>query len=330
VIANARLAATILIGLAGLAPASAADVIRLSTGEVLTGTVAEVTDTTVRFVHPLLGALDLPRASVTILPAGEVPVVPAAGVTPVPQAADAPVPAAAPQVAPPPAVLAPRSSFWKGWKGTVEAGINGSEGNTETLSARGAAGAKRTTDALETSAGVSYVYARDDGEKSKSRGEANVRNDWLFKGSKWGIFALGKLEYDEFQDWDWRASAFAGPSYTFVKNETTLLRGRAGAGVSYEFGGDGDEEINPEALLGGDFEHKFNDRQSVYATIDFLPSLSSVPDYRIDAKAGYQILIDPTSKTTFKVGIADRFDSDPGEDRKRNDLEYFMTLGWEF
>jgi glutamate N-acetyltransferase/amino-acid N-acetyltransferase len=39
-------------------------------------------------------------------------------------------------------------------------------------------------------------------------------------------FATGKAEYDEFQDWDWRLSAFAGPGYYFVKHDRTKLLGR--------------------------------------------------------------------------------------------------------
>ena len=41
-----------------------ADNIRLSTGEVLNVTILEVTDKTIRFAHPLLGEMTLPRESV--------------------------------------------------------------------------------------------------------------------------------------------------------------------------------------------------------------------------------------------------------------------------
>ena len=43
--------------------------IRLSTGEVLSVTIIEANDQTIRFVHPVLGELTLPRGVVEILPA---------------------------------------------------------------------------------------------------------------------------------------------------------------------------------------------------------------------------------------------------------------------
>ena len=54
-----------------------ADVIRLPSGEVLmNATILESTDTTIRFSHPLLGEVSVPREGVIIEPdpsAGEVP-----------------------------------------------------------------------------------------------------------------------------------------------------------------------------------------------------------------------------------------------------------------
>lgn len=306
-------AAALLVCSAG-GIAAADDVIRLSTGETLRGQIVENTEQGLRFRHPVMGEWVFPPGTATVLS---------------PEAAKA---ALAPPPPPPPAPPAPPpppDSFWKGWKGSVDVGVNGAAGNTENLSARGAVGAKRTTDAMETSTGLSYIYSTDDGDKSKSRGEAFLRNDWLFKNSKWGVFAIGRVEYDEFQDWDWRLSAFAGPTYAFIKTDSTLLRGRAGAGVTKEIGGERNELI-PEGMIGADFEHKFNDRHSVYASAEWLPSISDWPDYRLNAKAGYKMVVDPQSKMNLHVGIADRYDSNPGDSIKKNDLEYFLSLGWEF
>ncbi|MBX9737625.1 MAG: DUF481 domain-containing protein, partial [Phycisphaerales bacterium] len=214
--------------------------------------------------------------------------------------------------------------------GSVDAGLNGSSGNSETLSARAGLGLVRKTEPMETNLNFLYVYATNDGTANKSRFEANLRNDWFFKDSKWGFFALGKFEFDDFQSWLYRTSAFAGPSYTFIKNDKMLLRGRAGVGLSREFGRQADNAIIPEALFGGDFEYKFSDTMKAFATVDVLPSLKRFTDFRVDSKAGLEFLLDKDSGMNLKLGIADRYKSNPSGVSKRNDLEYFATLGWNF
>jgi putative salt-induced outer membrane protein YdiY len=221
-------------------------------------------------------------------------------------------------------------SFWDGWKRNAELGLNGSEGNTENLSLRALVGGERKTSQMETRADLGYFYATDQSKKTKSRGEGNLRNDWLFGDSPWGFFAQARLEYDEFQTWQWRASGFLGPSYTFIKDDRTLLRGRAGLGGAYEFGKDADEKFVPEAMLGLDFEHKLSERTKIYATLEYYPSLDEFPDYRLYGKAGIEVLVDPELGMSFRAGVVDRYDASPGEGRKRNDLEYFAALAWTF
>lgn len=313
--------------------AAADEQIRLTTGEVLTVKVLQVTDTSIRFVHPVLGEITLPKGSVEILPPP--PTAPAA-----PAAADAAPaqPAATPAVPPPPAPPVepakpapppPPETFFDGWKGKIELGLNGSDGNAENLSFRGGIGGKRITEPMETTLDLGYIYATSDGAKNKSRGEINAKNDWLFKDSPWGFFAQGKVEFDEFQDWRWRTSVFAGPSYTFIKDDKTTLRMRAGAGLTKEYGGSRNEII-PEALVGLDFTHKLDDRQSIFFSAEWLPSLSDWPDYRVNAKAGYEVVVDPSTNMFLKLGVNDRYNSNPGDGFKKNDVEYFVLLGWEF
>lgn len=324
------LACTVMVASPSLAD-SADTQIRLASGEVLKVSIVELTETHLRCSHSVLGEILIPRDQVVIVASADV-VASAEAASGTAQPAEAPAePEAAAADAPTePEGPAPKFSFWNGWKRTVDLGVIGSDGNSETFGARAAVGAARKTDYMETTVGLSYVYNSDNGEKTKSRGELTARNDWLFgKESRWGFFAEGKIEYDEFQDWDWRLSGFVGPSYAFIRNDKTLLRGRVGIGGSYELGGD-DNGFEPELLAGLDFEHAFNDRNKVFASVEYLPSLSDFPDYRLNSKAGWEILVDEKSGANLKLGVVDRYDSDPGEGFKKNDIEYFITLGWSF
>lgn len=317
---------------AGLACGSDTE-IKLASGETLRVSIVELTETHLRCSHPVLGEILIPREQVMIVATpevvaaatGESVVATTAAQQPVDTMTEPTAPVTGEESGP-----APRLSFWTGWTRTVDLGVLGSDGNTETFGARAAVGAVRKTDYMETTVGLSYVYNTDNGEKTKSRGELTARNDWLFGAeSRWGFFAEGKVEYDEFQDWDWRISGFVGPSYAFIRNDKTLLRGRVGAGGAYEIGGD-DEGFEPELLFGLDFEHKLNDRNKLFASAEYIPSLSDFPDYRANAKAGWEILVDEATNMNLKLGVTDRYDSNPGEGFKKNDVEYFITLGWAF
>lgn len=312
VMSSVRLAlAAASVAVAGLV---SAENIKLSSGEVLNVTVTEQTETTIKFTHPVLGEMTLPKSSVTLLD----PVATVAAVEEQVKTAKAAVP-------PPP----PPATFRDGWKGSVEVGLAGAEGNSENFNLRAGAGASRIAELMETRFDATYVYATDNGEKSKNRLETNARNDWLLENSKWGFFLQGRYEYDDFTDYDHRVSVFAGPTYTFIRNDKTTLRGRVGAGVTREIGGSRNEYI-PEALIGIDLTHKLTERQDIFFSSEYIPSLSDFPDFRLNTRAGYAFLLDEKTSARLRAGIAQRHNSDPGDGFKQNDWEYFLTLGWEF
>lgn len=237
-------------------------------------------------------------------------------------------PAADPNAPPPPPAEAD-TPWSKGWKGTVDLGLNGSSGNSETLNFRGAAGTRRTTDRYDTFGDIIFTYSQDDGNQTANRLEANGRNDWIIPDSKWVIFADAKFEYDEFTDYDVRISGHAGAGYKFIKTDKDDLLGRIGVGAYKEFGS-ATNEIVPEGVLGVDYSHKFTDRQSFVFTGNFYPALNDFGPYRFDLAAAYQFLVDPDSNLAFKVGIEDRYDSTPGAGFKRNDFDYFLSLAWSW
>jgi putative salt-induced outer membrane protein YdiY len=221
-------------------------------------------------------------------------------------------------------------TFLKGWTGGVEIGINGSEGNSQTFNVHAGANAQRKTDKYDTKASVSYLRASADSEVTKNRFEANVQNDWIFeKDSPWRYFIKGTYEYDDFQDWQHRVSILNGIGYAFIENERTTLIGRAGVGLRRDIGGQ-DNHITPEGLLGADLSHKLTERQLLTATAEVYPSFRDASEFRAKLKVAWEILVDPETKMSLKIGIEDRYDSNPGGDKKRNDLDYFALLVWSF
>lgn len=301
------------------APSADQTVVTLTSGDTFRGTLVSDGEIIV-LNHPVLGELRFPRtevASVRTMAADDA------------SKATAAAAAAAGKVPPPPPPPDP-DSFWKGWSGSASLGLNGASGNTETLSLRGALSFARQTTKTKTTAELSYNYGTDDGDVSKDNGRFDVRNDWLPQGeSKWRPFVQGTLEYDTFQDWDYRYSAYAGVGYELLKNDKYLVLPRAGLGLSQELGGT-DNKIHFEGLLGIDFAWTIDDRSKFFASLDTFWLLDEIPDYRALLKAGYEIVVDPDSNLSLKLGIEDRYDSSPGEGKNRNDLTYFALLVYNF
>ncbi len=299
--------------------------VQLSSGDVIRGVLVSSDEKSHVIDHPVLGRVTLAVESVAgVVAVADPAVLPAKPVEASPAPAEKKEEKAAVPAATPPAAPVDPTSFWSGWKSTAEAGVNGAEGNSTSLSARAAINTKRETSKMVTTASASYVYGSQNSDKNLEHGELNVRNDWKLEGP-WRLYATGKGEYDSFQDWDIRVSAFGGVGYEFIKSEKTTLLGRVGAGASKEFGSS-KQRIEPELNLGVDWARIIDDRQKLFATVDLYPSLHKTSDYRLNVQAGYEVVVDPESNFSLKLGIEDRYNSNPGGDRKKNDLLYFATL----
>lgn len=216
----------------------------------------------------------------------------------------------------------------QGWSFDAQAGVNGSTGNTEKYNYRFNVNGDRETKRLATSLNLNYQYENSEGDTTDNRFVAAAKNDWKLEDSKWRVFANAMYEYDEFQDWDQRYSGFAGMGYEITDNEKHTLLGRAGLGGNQTIGGD-DESFTPEGFLGLDYTWRIKQGQRFKAGTVYFPSLDKPTDYRLNNYAEYQLVLSEKSNMIFSVGAEHRMDSDPG-DAKRNDLDYYMTLGWRF
>lgn len=307
------------IGQQAAAPAADQTLVTLTNGDLIRGVLVSDGDPVV-IEHPVLGRISFPRSAVasvrTMSSENAVKATAAAA-------------EAAEKVPPPPPPPDP-DSFFKGWKGNVDGGLNGSSGNTEELSLRFGLGMTRTTSKEITGLSLTYNYGTSEGEKNKDNGRFDVRHDWLPQGdSKWRPFVEGAVEYDTFQDWDWRTSAYGGFGYELIKTDKILFMPRFGIGVSKEFGGD-DNKIHPEGLLGADFNWTIDERSKFFVSGESYWPLDEIPDYRFFIKAGYEIVVDPTSGMSLKLGLEDTYDASPGDDKNRNNINYFAVMSIPF
>ncbi|MBX3380699.1 MAG: DUF481 domain-containing protein [Phycisphaeraceae bacterium] len=218
----------------------------------------------------------------------------------------------------------------KGWSGAVELGLSGSDGNTENFNMRAGFDLARKIGLGSSALNLTYRHSAEGGDVTANRFVASARHDQRFsETSRWRYFISGVYEYDDFQDWRQRITLGNGLGYAFIEDENTTFIGRVGVGASRRWGG-ADEDWIPEGILGFDFEHKLSERTSVYAHLNYLPDLSQFTQYRLNTSAGIKIVVDPELGLNLHAGFEDRYDSNPGPGSQRNDIDYFLTLGWKF
>jgi len=224
------------------------------------------------------------------------------------------------RVVPPPVV----------WSGSAETGLNGASGNAELFNFRAAvSAARKTTDNIFT---TDFLYTYTEANKVTTLQQAllNARDEVLFAGSPWSLFASTNVEYDELRAYKFRVGVYAGVGYTFIDDEALTFKVRAGAGAVRELGSGGlADRWVPEAVFGYDFKYRINDRSSFLSILDFYPRIDDFSKYRVRARIGYENVLDAKNGIVLRAGVQDRFDSDPGN-AKRNDVTYFLTLGVKF
>jgi len=213
------------------------------------------------------------------------------------------------------------------WKGSLEFGINGMEGNSQSLNIRLGAGLTRETERTKTTLDAVYFKARSDSILTQEYANFNAFWQRQMDDSPWSVFARTRLEYDVFKAFDLRLTLSGGLGYDFLKTDITKLTGRFGAGVSHEIGGP-DESWVPEANIGLDFSRKLSERQQLTWTSDYYPSWEDFADYRLVSSAAWEIQLDTKPDLRFKIGAIDEYDSTPNG-RRPNDINYFLALVWQ-
>lgn len=214
------------------------------------------------------------------------------------------------------------------WQSSFELGLDGTEGNSQTLNFRLGFDTKRSTPHDLLTLDLDYRKNTAGEEETAHRAFLDWRYERLFAESPWTCFVHGTVDYDELTMFDVRVTADIGLGYHLIKTESTLLAARVGGGFSHEIGSS-DESYVPEAVFGLDFEHRLNQRQKLTLAVEHTPDITDFGDFRFTARAGWEVLIDQEMNLSLKLSALDRYDSTP-DGAESNDLDYAAVLLWSF
>ncbi len=207
------------------------------------------------------------------------------------------------------------------WSGSADAGLSLSKGNSDTTSLAFAFNAVRKTTRDQIGVHANAIYASNSSTGSSvttaNAVRGGVRYDLNLTDRSF-IFALGDLEYDEFQDLDLRAVLGGGYGHRLVRNDRTSFDVFGGGSFNREFFSTGLRRSSGEILAGEEFSYKFSERTSLSERLVFYPNLSETGEYRLnfDISAVTQL----NTWLNWHLSLSDRFLSNPVEGRDQNDI----------
>ena len=206
-------------------------------------------------------------------------------------------------------------TYWIGpapWETSIEFGLNGSSGTSESLSIQAGSTVLRESRFSKLNLETEYNRTTKSGAATQDNAELDVRNDWLLhEKSPWTLYTTGNVFYDEFQAFDLQANANAGVGYRFFHKPTLELLGRFGGGASREFGGPNDKWV-PESLLAVEYMQRLTALQKLTAKVDYYPEWEEVGEFRLLADIAWETALVQPSNMSLKVSASDRYDSTPG------------------
>ena len=214
------------------------------------------------------------------------------------------------------------------WTGSIEYGLNGTHGNTDTFNLRLGASAARKTPSSIMTLEVSLNQKSANTVRTAQNVLFDGRLEWPFPDTPLSYFAHNNTEVDQFKAFDVRAGADTGIGYYVLDDDVSTLVGRVGGSVSREFGGPDDRYV-PEMTFGVEWKHHFSPRQIVSANVNYFPDVTDFGDFRCNSKMSWEVVVDPDWGLSLKLSVIDRFDSTPNGVRQ-NDVDYAVLMLWSY
>ncbi len=302
-----------LIALSLCASLASAATIHLKNGDTLNAPIIAETNESVTLLHDSLGSVTINRSQISEILAEKKAGAPQADT----------LKSEEPAKPEDQGLLA--SGFMKDWSRELDIGLSGAEGNSQKFNLHAGFGADYSDDEDVWKFRTAYDSAQSDNETSQNQFFADLQKDWLRPDSPWFIYAQGRYDWDEFKDWDYRISGSGGVGYQFLKNDTWLVKGKAGLGGNQTFGGN-DEKFSPEAILGLDADWKISDKESLSMGTTFYPNLRDSGEFRNISTFDWKISMD--AALGIKIGLSNEYDSEAIGDTKENDFKYNASLVW--
>lgn len=225
------------------------------------------------------------------------------------------------------AVTSAQEAEKKGWERSISLGLSVTTGNSDTVLFVGAIEAQRAWEKDELRFLVEGAYGKNDGDKSVERGRALGQYKHLFDERMYGTL-LSDIYHDGIATLAYRVTVSPGIGYYFIKTPKTQLTGEVGPSFIHEKY-NGESADNYFGLrLAERFDRKLSDTARLWQALEVTPQIDDFDNYVALLEVGVEASL--TKTLSVRVVGQDRYDSQPAEGRKHNDISLVSSLNYKF
>ncbi len=221
----------------------------------------------------------------------------------------------------------------KTWKGSIGAGVNIKDGNTESTSmhAKGEYSRERNRDNIYFDAFARYevVTNRDTDVDEETINEQRATMKYEYKHTlRLYSFFNQYFEHDEIENLNYRLISSPGIGFRFILKEALKYKAEGGPAYTYErFHGD----ITEEALgirVGQYFDWQILPTTAFYAKTEYIQSAEERDDWRLDSGVGIKHNL--TKSLLVNLELLDQYDNTPGDGKEKEDRAIIGSVGYNF
>jgi len=212
------------------------------------------------------------------------------------------------------------------WKHRLELGAVAYRGNKDSELFLGKFRTGKETKDYEIDLRAGINYGTTDGEKDRQNAEANGKYRHNLDNQFYTAVEL-RYYYDAIANLDYQFTAIWSLGYDVVRTESTLFSLEAGPAYIRE---KKDEEAKDfiAARFAESLERKLNDHVLIWERAEILPALNDTSVYWVLAEIGVESAL--SSWLRFRVAAQNRYDSQPAEDKEKNDFFTSASLVAEY
>jgi len=213
------------------------------------------------------------------------------------------------------------------WSGNIRSGLNGSNGDSDTLNFNAGLNLQRRSIKNRTIFNGQYIFQQSDGETDENKWFTDLKHDY-FINDKLYSFSLFRIEQDHSSDLDLRTILSTGLGYQWIERDDLKFATEAGISWLYEDYSTGMSDNKISARLAYLYENNLWDRATFFNNLEFFPQITDPSDFFLTTTAGLRTNV---TKTIFmEARVLFEHDSSPAEGTGKNNVNYLFSLGMNF